>query len=148
MQNEKLDNLMYYDARPGGMNGLFCTDDITVCLKGYYPFYAFNQLYRQGDQVSAESEDPTVWVCAAKGDEQNVMITYYDDNDAVAEKEKTVKVTFNNAVNPRGIRLEYYLLDETHDCELIREEIFTSQSFASYITLPLNSTYLLKIVKI
>ena len=145
-QSEALDNLMYYDARPGGMNGLFSTDDITVCLKGYYPFYMFNQLYRQGQQVKTESEDDTVWVCAAKGDEQSVMITYYDDNDAEADKTKDIKVTFNNAVNPNGIRLEYYLLDADHDCELIREEIFTAENFASYVKIPLYGTYLIKAV--
>lgn len=33
-----LDMLMYYDARPCAMNGLFCTDWVCECLKGYYPF--------------------------------------------------------------------------------------------------------------
>ena len=74
------------------------------------------------------------------------MVTYYDDNDAVADKVKEVKISFNNAVNPRGIRLEYYLLDEDHDCELIREEIFTAENFASYIKMPLYGTYLIKAV--
>ncbi|MBQ9691889.1 MAG: hypothetical protein IJV70_01880, partial [Clostridia bacterium] len=143
-QSEPLDNLMFYDARPGGMNSLFCTDMICECLKGYYPFYMFNQLYKLGDQVKTESDDAQIWACAASGDEQNVMLSYYTDDDSAPAKE--VKVTFNNVNNPAGVRLEYYCLDEEHDGALVREEIFTAESFASYITLPLHSTYLLKIV--
>ena len=143
-QSEPLDNLMFYDARPGGMNSLFCTDMICECLKGYYPFYMVNQLYKLGDQVKTESDDAQIWTCAASGDEQNVMLSYYTDDDSAPAKE--VKVTFNNVNNPAGVRLEYYCLDEEHDGALVREEIFTAESFASYITLPLHSTYLLKIV--
>ena len=143
-QSEPLDNLMFYDARPGGMNSLFCTDMICECLKGYYPFYMFNQLYKLGDQVKTASDDAQIWACAASGDEQNVMLSYYTDDDSAPAKE--VKVTFNNVNNPAGVRLEYYCLDEEHDGALVREERFTAESFASYITLPLHSTYLLKIV--
>ena len=43
------------------------------------------------------------------------------------------------------MRVEYYLLDETHDCRLVREEIFTAGQFAAYLTMPNNSCYLIKI---
>ena len=62
--------------------------------------------------------------------------------------EKQVKVSFENVENEHGVKLEYYLLDEDHDMQLIREEIFTSNFFAAYVTMSLNSTYLLKIVKL
>ena len=145
-QSEELDNLMYYDARPGGMNGLFSTDNITVKLKGYYPFYMFNQLYRQGEQVKAESDDDTVWVCAAKGEEQCAMVTYYNDDDANAPAEKTVKLAFSGVTNPEKVKVECYLLDADHDCDIIREEVFTSTEFAVYLKLPLYGSYLVKIV--
>ena len=38
-----------------------------------------------------------------------------------------------------------YLLDENHDCTLVREEIFTAKEFASYLKLGLYSSYLIKI---
>ena len=76
------------------------------------------------------------------------MVTYYDDNDSNAEKEKTVKVSMSNAVNPRGIRLEYYLLDENNDCALTREEIFTANEFSSYVKMTNFSTYLFKIIEL
>ena len=44
--------------------------------------------------------------------------------------------------------LEYYCLDETHDCEIVREEVFTSNEFSAYIKMPIHSTYLLKIVSL
>jgi hypothetical protein len=36
---------------------------------------------------------------------------------------------------------------ENHDCELVREEIFTSTEFSAYVKLPIYTTMLLKIVK-
>ena len=143
-QYEPLDNLMYYDARPCGMNGLFCTDYIFECLKGYYPFYMFNQLYKLDTAVAVDRQSADVWAVAAKGAEQNVMLTYFNDDDNAPAKD--VKVTFKNVENKNGVRLEYYCLDENHDAALVREEIFTATEFSSYINMPLFSTYLLKIV--
>ena len=145
-QYEALDNLMFYDARPCGMNSLFKTDMVCECLKGYYPFYMFNQLYKLDSAVEVERESEDVWAAAAKGDEQNVMISYYNDDDTAPEK--TVKVEFKNVTNKNGVKLEYYCLDEEHDCELVREEIFTAEEFSAYIKMPLCSTYLLKIVNL
>ncbi len=145
-QYEPLDNLMFYDARPCGMNSLFSTDFVCDRLKGYYPFWMFNQLYRQKTAVSTLTEGDCVWAAAAKGEEQNVMLAYFDDNDSAPARE--VKVTFKNVNNPGGVRLEYYCLDETHDAALVREEIFTATEFSSYLTMPLDSTYLLKLVHI
>ena len=145
-QYEPLDHLMYYDARPCAMNGLFSTDFVFERLKGYYPFYMFNQLYRQEKAVAVEREGDDVWAVAAKGTEQNVMLTYYNDDDGSPAKD--VKVTFQNVENKNGVRLEYYCLDANHDAELVREEIFTATEFAAYIKMPLFSTYLLKIVAV
>jgi hypothetical protein len=74
------------------------------------------------------------------------MLSYFNDDDTAPEK--TVKVEFHNVQNKNGVRLEYYCLDESHDAELVREEIFTSTEFASYVKMPLFSTWLLKIVPI
>ena len=146
-QREGLDNLMYYDARsPGGMNGMFDSDIVTVILKGYYPFYMFNQLYRLGNEAESASDTQDVWCCAASGDEQNTMVTYFNDDDS--SPERRVKVSFKNVKTDGKVRLEYYLHDKDHDCELIREEIFTAGEFAAYVTMPLNSTYLFKIVNV
>ena len=148
-QSEPLDMLMYYDARsPGGMNGMFDSDIVTIILKGYYPFYMFNTLYEQKNQVEATVSDADdVWACAAAGDGGAVMMTYYNDDDGAPAK-KDVKVSFKNVRSEHGVRLEYYLHDKDNDLKLIREEIFTAEEFSAYITMPLHSTYLLKVVKI
>ena len=130
----------YYD------DSLFSTDFVFERLKGYYPFYMFNQLYKLDQAVEIERESDDVWAVAAKGNEQNVMVTYFQDDDGALEK--TVKVEFKNVNNTNGVKLEYYCLDESHDCELVREEIFTSTDFAAYIKMPRNATYLLKIVQL
>ena len=145
-QSEALDNLMYYDARPGGMNGLFKTDMVCDVLKGYYPFYMFNQLYKNGTQVEGVRESEDVWAAAAKGDGMSAMVAYYNDDDDAAAKD--VKVTFKNVENKNGVRLEYYLLDEDNDCTLIREEIFTASEFSAYVKMTNFSTYLFKIVSL
>lgn len=145
-QDEPLDHLMYYDARPCGMNGLFATDYVCDCLKGYYPFWMFNQLYRQGTAVETKTTGNGIWAAAAKGEEQNIMLSYYDENDEAPAKE--VKVTFQNVDNPNGVRLEYYCLDGEHDAALVREEIFTAATFSAYLTMPLHSTWLLRAVPV
>ena len=145
-QYEKVDNLMFYDARPCAMNSLFNTDFVFECLKGYYPFYMFNQLYQLDNAVEVERDTADVWAVAASGKEQNVMLSYYNDDDTAPEK--TVKVELKNINNKNGVRLEYYCLDESHDCELVREEIITANDFVAYIKMPLFSTYLLKIVQL
>ena len=50
-QSAPLDHLMYYDARPNGMNGLFAGITLEP-MKGYYPFYAWARLADCGTQVA------------------------------------------------------------------------------------------------
>ena len=146
-QHEPLDMLMYYDARRGGMNGMFSSDVVSDLLPGYYPFYMFNKLYEEGTEVATESNggDDIVAV-GAVGNGGCVMLSHFNDDDTT--EEKTVKVSFTGVENENGVRLEYYLSDKDHACELVREEIFTAESFAAYIKMPLYSQYLLKIVKL
>ena len=50
-QSAPVDMLMYYDARPVGMDGLF--EKVTLWpMKGYYPFYAWAKLLDRGTQVA------------------------------------------------------------------------------------------------
>ena len=114
-QNTPLDMLMYYDARRGStLNCLFdfYTNDP---LKGYYPFWMFNKLYRLGTHVQAVSDHDDVYAVAAKsGEERGVMITYFT-NDSEAKGE-TVMLTFGNA-DPCEYKI--LLLDEEHDGEAV-----------------------------
>ena len=143
-QYEPLDHLMFYDARPCGMNSLFATDFVCDRLKGYYPFWMFNKLYQQKQAAPVEIAGEAVYAAAAKGEEHCIMLSYFDDDDEAPARD--VKVTFKNVENKNGVRLEYYCLDETHDAEVVREEIFTATEFSAYLTLPRHSTYLLRAV--
>ena len=143
-QYEPVDMLMYYDARPGGMNCLFDSDMVHRVRKGYYAFKMFNEIYKQKNAVEVVRETEDVWAVAAKGDEQCVMLTYFNDADDAC-KEKEIKIEFNNVENKNGVILEYYLLDENNDQKIVREEKFTSTDFASYVKIPLYGSYLLKI---
>ena len=81
-QNAGLDMLMYYDARPCPFNGMF--DFYTLrTLKGYYPFAAFNTLYKLGRHYHTSTDDNDVFVTAAGDgkDKRAVMVVYYTDDD-------------------------------------------------------------------
>ena len=140
-QYSPLDMLMYYDARPCGMNGLFCTDFVNECLKGYYPFKMFNELYRLDECVKAISDSEEIYVCAAKS--QNtaaVMLTHFSDDDSTFAKQTAVALCgFENA------RAEIYLLDAENDLTLVKEEIITAENNTLSLSLPLFSSYLIKL---
>lgn len=145
-QYRPLDMLMYYDARPCGMNGLFSTDLVCDKLKGYYPFHMFNELAKLGNSVKTESECKELYSCAAK-DEKNAafVVSYFDDD--VNAPEKQVKISFEN-MNGKAHKVSYYLLDENHDEEFVRDEIVTGESVSAYVKMPLYSVYLIKIEEI
>lgn len=82
-QQGNVDLLMYYDARPCGMNGMFNTDFVCEKLKGYYPFYMFNVLYQLGTSAETTSDSDNGFACAAVGkNEAAVMVTHFNDDDA------------------------------------------------------------------
>lgn len=117
-QNSPLDMLMYYDARPCTMNGMFKTDYPWECLKGYYPFLMFSNLYKIGNQIEATSDDKDIIVVAAENEtDLAVMITYYGENDK--NEPKSVEIKFDNN-NFDEVKIS--LLDENHDAEIVKTE--------------------------
>lgn len=145
-QRWPLDMLMYYDARPCGMNGLFNTDFVFECLKGYYPFKAFNELYTLQGCVHSESDCADVYVCAAKGDgEAAILLTHYSDDDTKSPEDLTLRICGFTGL--AGVKAEFYLLDEKHDLELVKEELFGGSEYSLPIRLPLFGTYLVKLKK-
>lgn len=137
-QYQPLDLLMYYDARPCGMNGMFATDFVCDKLKGYYPFWMFGKLYRLGEAVPVESDDPEIMLCGAKStDCAAAMITYYRDTDTAPEKE--VRLTFAG-LSAGAHKVAFYLLDAEHDAVLTREEIVTGQTVSFYLKMRLFTT--------
>lgn len=139
-QYEPLDMLMYYDARPCTLNGMFSTDLVCDRLKGYYPFRMFNQVYRCGTAAEIKSDDPTVYGVAAVGKRNAaVMFTYYEDLDEA--ENKRVKLELKDLPGT-PVKMTLRVLDEDHDDEPVREEIFTGKSATVYLDLALFTTCL------
>ena len=84
MQNEPVDMLMYYDARPrAAMNGLFESPTLWP-MKAYYAFYSWAKLVDLGRQVKATVSGanavrkgyrfPPIAATAAKGEDGSVAV--------------------------------------------------------------------------
>lgn len=138
-QYTSLDMLMYYDARPCGMNGLFNTDFVNECLKGYYPFRMFNELYKLGNCVEVTSDCDEIYVCAARSDnEYAVMLTYFSDDDSAGSKQ--LSLNLNGIANASA---EIYLLDKDNDMSLVRTDSVSSENTVINLGLSLFDTYLI-----
>ena len=121
-QQNGLDKLMYYDARPCPFNGMFHWYSKKP-LKGYYPFLMFDKLYLLKEETECASDSGNVYACsAANGGSAALMLTYFDDDDKAGEKE--IKLDISGFDADDDIKLTYYLLDKDHDCEAVREEIY------------------------
>lgn len=64
-QASGIEGLMYYNAGPGGWNGMFSTAPVRP-LKTYYTFKMFRDLRRLGTQVKTEYEDVSMDVKQCK----------------------------------------------------------------------------------
>lgn len=143
-QYEDLDMLMYYDARPCGMNGMFNTDFVCECLKGYYPFKMFNELYKLKNCVALNSDNNDIKACGAVSDDENeldVMISYFNDDDN--SKTQSFELDFTSFSD--NATVDIYVLDEENDMTLLNPQTITNGKIN--LDIPLFTTYLLKIKK-
>ena len=90
-QNNSIDMLMYYDARPSTWNGMFNVHTMEP-IWGYYPFVIFNDIYKKGNQLDVATDSDKLYAVAAKGDDGEVtaMVSYYFEDEA--DPEKTVEI--------------------------------------------------------
>ncbi len=142
-QDSPIDHFMYYDARPCVMNGLFDTDTLEP-LKGYYVFPMFNELYKIGTEAQSAPDDDLYALSAIGENEAAALVTYFADDDRLPDEQ--LKLSLNN-LSDGTWKAACYLLDETHDNELIREEKFTAGNLTAYLPLPAFGTYLVKLTK-
>ena len=142
-----VDMLMYYDARPNGMNGLFSHDVSLSPLKTYHVYNAFADLKELGGCADIEVLGEDLYaVAATDGNESAVLLTFY--NDGIENGERNVSVELKGA-NPCGgcIVAEFYLLDENRDMELVKEEFFTSERFNIRLKIRSYESYMIKFKK-
>ncbi len=144
-QKSKLDMMMYYDARPCGMNGMFDTDFLTP-LKGYYPFKAFADLYDRKTELASESDERNLY-CAAAGDDKEIdlLASYYDDDDTLPAKQ--VEVHFEN-LGGAPVQADIYLLDADHDLTLVRSEKIAADEYTAYLDMKLFTTVEIRLKKL
>ena len=140
-----VDLLMYYDARPCGMNGMFNTDFVCECLKGYYPFPMFNELYTLGDSCAVKSDSSHAYLCAARrGDQAAVMLSCFREDDDAADD--TIVLNLRGFADG-DVRAECLLLDETHDMVPVRAEWVSGANGALTLPAPRNAVWLIRLKK-
>ncbi len=141
-QKSSIDMLMYYDARPTTVwNGLFDLSQIEYStLTGYYSFPMFNALYRMGTEVQSSADDTDVYVCAAQDKTRAaVVLTHYNDDDAVEEKPVCVELCGLG----EQTEAEFYLLDDDHRLTLTQKITFSGERFAWEVGVPNHTCYLI-----
>ena len=146
-QYSSVDMLMYYDARPFTLwNGMFGRIAVGNLLKGYYPFPMFNELYKLGTAVEATATEEGAYLCAAKGDgEAAILMTHFNNEDST--QEKTFTLELDGFGGDCDTEIEFYLLDETHNNELVRTETYRGDHLTLALTCPNFTCYLLKLKK-
>lgn len=108
-QHERLDMLMYYDARINStMNGLFSPGTLEA-LKGYYPLKIWGEMLSSDGECETLCDIPDIYAVSAVKDGASVtMITYYSDDDEALPRTFTVELSGD-------VLRTVYLLDSTHD---------------------------------
>lgn len=146
-QHSSIDMLMLYDARPSGWCSLFKPCFNEQPLKSYYSLCMFNKLYRAGEALSCKVDGDDIYALAAADEKTSwVMFTHYNDEDET--EGKSVTLSLENVKSDNGVRVEYYLLDETHDQTLVRTDEWKGTEFKTELSLPLFTMYLIKIEKL
>lgn len=142
-QASPLDMLMYYDARPCNMNGLFETT-LLKPLKTYYVYQAFADLRDLGGCAQCEVGGEGVYAVAATDDARSaILMTAYNDKEDAPDREICINVQKKNGAD--GVRVEVYLLNDEKNMELVREEFFTSENFKFFVRLKNYESCLIKL---
>ena len=174
-QAAPLDMLMYYDARPCAMNGLFM-DDFKP-LKGYYSFIAFQRLKELGTYVPVRCEDGALYGCAATDGKRHALMLTYFDNEArgslditfekwkINEEEASYRDCYGEVTaggvdaldidrcdvcigleNLNGpFKARFYCTDEEKNLALVREEEFPAGTTELHLNMTVFSTWLVEI---
>ena len=138
-----LDMLMYYDARPCVMNGLFAPMTYEP-LKGYYSFVMFDKLAKLGRYTECEYSKDDVYACAAtNGDESGIMLTYYNENDDSEEKSVELEIESDSELS----KAEVFILDKENNLAPRYYQYITSKKYALIINLKVHESAYVKITK-
>lgn len=132
-----LDGATYYLASISGYNALYSV--ITyIPERPYYAFKAFAELFKLGTFVKPGIDGDKLYACAAKNDhEKAVMIVN-------SNKEETeLEIDLKNLGNKN--KMELCLLDDNHNLEVVRNDVFESNNICTTLTLSPQTIILVKI---
>ena len=143
---EKLDMLMYYDARPCGFNGIFETTFLEP-LKGYYSFLAWSRLLDLGTAYKTENGEHLYSIGASDGRDAAILCTYFNQDDGICGK--TVRLEVRGLPSPAGgkYRLELCSIDAEHDMDAIASYTFDTADFDLTLDMPPYTTYYITVKK-
>ena len=140
-QASGIDMLMYYDARPCGMCGLFDTDTLKP-LKTYHTFICFRDLARLGNAVKTDAVSGDIYTCAARNDDRAaIMLTRYQDEDE--DLPEGVFLDVSGFMGENGVRATFFLTDETGNAQPAKTEYFTAENFKIHLNMKLFDIYLI-----
>ena len=139
-QQEKVDMLMYYDARPAAWNGIFAS--YGNVLKPFYTFLAARDIVRLKNAAKCECDTDLYAIASTDENEAAILYTYYNDNEE--SEDKTVKINVCGIKHGECIKAEFYLINENSNLELTKEEYFTSDNFSLITKMHVYDTYLVK----
>jgi hypothetical protein len=145
-QASGIDMLMYYDARPCGMCGLFDTDTLAP-LKTYHTFVCFRELARLGNAVKTDAVSGDIYTCAAlRDDKAAIMLTRYQDEDEALPEEVCLDVS--GFMGENGVRATFFITDEAGNNVPTKTEYFTAENFKINLHMKLFDIYLIMLEKI
>jgi hypothetical protein len=136
---------MYYDARPCAFNGLFAIYT-NKPLKSFYTFKAFDTVKQLGTSVYSECDEDVFTVASTNYNEKAILVSRFNDEDETPSK--FIELELDNMTDGEPVKVDYYLLDNNHDIELVRSEYFSSKKAIAYFEMENFSIYLLKISKV
>lgn len=142
-QNAPVDMLMYYDARPCAMNGLYEMGNSSRCLKGYYSVKMFGELYKIGTQAKTEAGGE-IYGCAAAGENGcAAMFTRYADADEAPAA--WTRVSLSGLA--KGARVEWYITDGEGDMALVRQDIACADTLVTELPMKLFDICMVRILQ-
>lgn len=134
----------YYNAEPRAsslFNGIFSVNNEKPTAKTYHVFKFFNFLYslKKEAEVSHEKDEKIYALAATDGIHGGVMLTN------IGEEKETVKITFSGICFKEALTACIYLIDDEHDGDFVREEIFMGDINSVIIKLEKDTTVLIKL---
>ena len=140
-QYAPVDMLMYYDARPGVMNGMFDFNTLK-CRKTYYPIAAFGNLADFGTAVSVKEDDSLYGVGAIGEKGYGALFTYYNDDDGKEDRHTVVEFLLPKK---QKVSVECYLTNRENDNVMVKKDIYDSEKFSLVLDMKLFDIYYVSI---